>query len=219
MKRAMSSKARKRPRPATPSKHPDAINSILLEQNRTLVNDYINHLDRIMTESYLRVARAWFKDFVRRNETPEQRAQYQSLHTDDVEWYDHAFKIHRIGVLATMDVRDSWNHCHDPLEAEIRSIAAIDEKGGKGHAAVIEVVWKGKMANDLLRTMGSGEVAVKASGKEFETHLCCIMRFDERSRIKRIDEYYTRNWDEGTAEEQYRILKVVGSSKQDMVKS
>jgi len=70
---------------------------------------------------------------------------------------------------------------------------------------VVEQVWYGKCVNDIVRA--DGQVAVKASGKEFVCHVCFVMAIDEEGKITRIDEYYNRRWDEGVAEEEYMVMR------------
>ena len=52
-----------------------------------------------------------------------------------------------------------------------------------------------------------GEVAVKASGKEFVCHVCMLIEIGEDGLIERIDEYYSRRWDEGVEEGRYAVLR------------
>ena len=50
-------------------------------------------------------------------------------------------------------------------------------------------------------------MAVKASGKDFECHVCMVLEIDDDGRIRRIDEYYNKQWDDGVAEQDYTVLK------------
>lgn len=70
---------------------------------------------------------------------------------------------------------------------------------------MLEQVWHGKCANDIVRP--DGEVAVKASGKEFVCHVCMVMEIGEDGKIGRIDEYYNRRWDDAIAEAEYAVMK------------
>lgn len=63
----------------------------------------------------------------------------------------------------------------------------------------------GKCSNDIVRP--DGQVAVKASGKHFRCHVCMVMEIDEQGKVKRIDEYYNKRWDDGVREEEYAVLK------------
>ncbi len=72
----------------------------------------------------------------------------------------------------------------------------------------MEQVWVGRQANDIVRP--NGDIAVKASGKDFECHVCMIIAVDDGGRITRIDEYYNKKWDDGIREEKYFVLKGAG---------
>lgn len=65
-------------------------------------------------------------------------------------------------------------------------------------------MWVGKCSNDIVRP--DGQVAVKASGNDFKCHVCMIMEIDENGKIKRIDEYYNKLWDQGIQEDKYAVL-------------
>jgi len=67
------------------------------------------------------------------------------------------------------------------------------------------MIWIGRCANDIVRP--SGEVAVKASGKDYVCHVCMIAEIDEQGRITKMDEYYNRRWDDGIQQEKYAVLK------------
>lgn len=58
-----------------------------------------------------------------------------------------------------------------------------------------------------------GQVAVKASGKDFRCHVCMVMEINTEGKIKRIDEYYNKQWDDGVREGEYNVLK--GASLKD----
>lgn len=42
-----------------------------------------------------------------------------SYHTD-VEWYDHAFLMHRVGHNAVLGLYKAFNHCSQPFDVEIK---------------------------------------------------------------------------------------------------
>jgi hypothetical protein len=65
-------------------------------------------------------------------------------------------------------------------------------------------VWIGRCSNDIVRP--DGQVAVKASGKDFKCHVCMIIEIDDNGQITRIDEYYNKKWDEGIREDRYAVL-------------
>lgn len=48
---------------------------------------------------------------------------------------------------------------------------------------------------------------MEASGKNFECHVCMVMKIDADGLIEKIDEYYNKRWDDGIAEEKYAVMK------------
>lgn len=70
---------------------------------------------------------------------------------------------------------------------------------------MVEQIWIGRCANDIVRP--DGQVAVKASGKDFKCHIGFVVDIDESGRIKRIDEYYNKRWDDGIPEQDYVVMK------------
>lgn len=74
--------------------------------------------------------------------------------------------------------------------------------------ATAEIVWFGKTTNDIVRP--DGEVAVKATGKNYVCHVCMLFKVNDNNEITRIDEYYNKQWDDGIAESNYHVMK--GSS-------
>ena len=62
------------------------------------------------------------------------------------------------------------------------------------------------MTHDIVRP--DGGIAVKASGKDFVTHVCMPIQINEQGLTTRIDEYYNKSWDDGIAAEEYLIMKV-----------
>lgn len=73
---------------------------------------------------------------------------------------------------------------------------------------MLEQLWVGRCANDIVRP--DGTVAVKASGKDFQCHVCMILKISQDGLIERIDEYYNRRWDDGVPENEYVPMR--GSS-------
>lgn len=63
----------------------------------------------------------------------------------------------------------------------------------------------GCQKNDIVRP--DGQVAVVASGKDFECHVCMVLSIDSSGLIVQIDEYYNKRWDEGVAEEKHAVMK------------
>lgn len=70
---------------------------------------------------------------------------------------------------------------------------------------ILEQTWIGRLSNDIVRP--DGQVAVKATGKEFETHVCMVMTVEDDGRIRTIHEYYNRAWDDGKHESKYAVMR------------
>ena len=118
---------------------------------------------------------------------------------------DHAFLIQRVGHTAVSSLQKGFTHANTPFHCAIKSL--IPTTSG----CVLEGVWHGKLANDIIRP--DGQIAVKASGKEFVTHVCLILEIDAEGKVRRIDEYVRKDWDEGLGEEEYVVMR--GASVKD----
>jgi hypothetical protein len=70
--------------------------------------------------------------------------------------------------------------------------------------ATLALIGTARCANDIVRP--SGEVAVKASGKDYVCHVCLVAETNEQGRITKMDEYYNRRWDVGIPQETYTFL-------------
>ena len=53
--------------------------------------------------------------------------------------------------------------------------------------ASVENVWHGTMKHDIVRP--NGEIAVKASGRSFDTHVNMVSEMSEEGLITRINEF------------------------------
>lgn len=60
------------------------------------------------------------------------------------------------------------------------------------------------MTNDIVRP--SGDVAIKATGKDFVTHTCVLLEINEQGKIARLDEFYNKHWDDGKPEQEYAVI-------------
>ncbi|KIW54463.1 hypothetical protein PV05_06819 [Exophiala xenobiotica] len=136
-------------------------------------------------------------DFSKPQSTDEDVQSFLSVYHPDIHWSDHAFLVTRVGHEAVLGLYRAWNHCNQPFRTE----AIIPTASG----AILELIWIGRCANDIVRP--SGEVAVKASGKDYVCHVCLIAEIDEQGRITKMDEYYNRRWDDGIPQEKYAVLK------------
>ncbi|KAK3707450.1 hypothetical protein LTR37_012092 [Vermiconidia calcicola] len=143
---------------------------------------------------------------------PQTTEEFLSRFATDVAWYDHAFLVRRVGHEAVTGLRKAFLHCNQPFETEIKSIASTQPG-----VVVAELIWHGRAVNDIVRP--DGEVAVKATGKAFECHICMLIRVNEAGKIYRLDEYYNKQWDNGIAEEKYLIMKGQSIQKQPSVQT
>ena len=150
----------------------------------------------------------------------DNKEAWKALHSRAVDYYDHAFMIHRAGIDATIGVRDVWIQAHEQLEVKVQvcrlfdhSHASLTSRLSQNIAKVencdlviAKLVWSGRFAKDLHALPG-GPVAVKATGKTFVTPISTVFMFDVDGKITRIDEFYTKNWWDGVEEEAYRIVR------------
>lgn len=132
-------------------------------------------------------------------DSDEANSAFLSSYSPTIYWYDHAFLIQRVGHSAVLGLHAAFNHCNQPFRAEVKFILPTIT------GAVVEQVWHGRCANDVVRP--DGQVAVKASGKDFVCHVCMVVEIGEDGKINRIDEYYNRRWDDGVAEREYAVMK------------
>jgi hypothetical protein len=75
----------------------------------------------------------------------------------------------------------------------------------------VEQVWIGRCTNDIVRP--SGEVVVKAHGKDFKCHVCMVVDINSEGKITSINEYYTKIWEDGIHKDDYTVMK--GASMRD----
>ncbi|RVX70668.1 hypothetical protein B0A52_05318 [Exophiala mesophila] len=125
--------------------------------------------------------------------------EFTSIFHPDIEWYDHAFLIRRVGHTAIAGLHKGFTWCNDPFKVKFKSITPT------ATGAILEQVWIGNLSRDLVRP--NGDVAIKATGKDYKCHVCMPIQVDEQGLITRIDEYYNKHWDDGIPEEDYLIMK------------
>ena len=154
----------------------------------------------------------------------EDLSRYLSRFSEDIHWYDHAFRICRVGRTAISGLRTAWLLCNQPFDAKIKvdhvplpssELHKADRNPKSIEAtsdgAIAEVVWHGRTTNDIIRP--DGQIAVKATGKDFVCHVCMLFKINGDNEITRIDEYYNKQWDDGIDENQYHVMK--GQSLQE----
>ncbi|KAK5049098.1 hypothetical protein LTR84_005521 [Exophiala bonariae] len=125
--------------------------------------------------------------------------EFTSIYSPDIEWADHAFLIRRVGHEAVIGLQRGFTWCNQPFKAEIKTIIPT------ATGAIFEQVWVGRHANDLVRP--NGDVAVKATGKDFECHVLMVLQIDGGGIITRIDEFYNKHWEDGIREQDYLVMK------------
>lgn len=69
---------------------------------------------------------------------------------------------------------------------------------------MLEQVWHGRQTNDIVRA--DGTLALKASGRDFDCHVCMVIDIDDSLRITTIHEYYNKNWDQGISQDKYKVM-------------
>lgn len=126
-------------------------------------------------------------------------AEFFSDYHQNVEWYDHAFQVHRIGIGAANALRCSWLGCNRPLVVEAKNIHFTS------NGVLFEQTSTGTFSHDLVRP--DGDFLQKASGKDFCFRGIIKLTVNAEGLIIRVDEWYTRNWDESKDEHTYRILQ------------
>ena len=55
---------------------------------------------------------------------------------------------------------------------------------------------------------------MKAHGKDFVCHVCMVMEIDGEGKIREIDEYYNRVWEDGIPREEYLVLRGSGMKEE-----
>ena len=50
---------------------------------------------------------------------------FVSILHPDVDWYDHAFLMHRIGHSAIVGLHRSFTHCNQPFDAQVKASAKL----------------------------------------------------------------------------------------------
>ena len=166
------------------------------------------------------VVKAYIDGFLKPLVNEADIDEFLSVYHPDVKWSDHAFLVTRVGHDAVLGLQKSFRHCNDPFDVKIKVCITLECQQVVADAnrwqsiipiatgAVLEQVWLGRSSNDIIRP--DGQVAVKASGKDFVCHCCALIDIDTDGKITKIDEYYTKRWDDGTPQSEYKEIR--GSS-------
>jgi hypothetical protein len=66
------------------------------------------------------VLRDFVDTFSKPLDTPAALEKFLATYRPDVEWFDHAFLMRRIGHNAMVGLHKSFNHCNQPFRSEIK---------------------------------------------------------------------------------------------------
>ena len=67
-----------------------------------------------------RTATEWYKNFEGPFDNKFTQETFKSTYHPNVEWYDHAFHIRRVGQEAVLGLRTAWLHCNQPFRSELK---------------------------------------------------------------------------------------------------
>lgn len=67
------------------------------------------------------------------------------------------------------------------------------------------MTWTGRTTNDIIRP--DGQVAVKATGKDFVCHVMFLLDINDQGKIMKIGEFYNKQWDDNRSEADYSIIR------------
>jgi hypothetical protein len=146
-------------------------------------------------------------------------ADFQTVFSDSIEWYDHGFMVRRVGVPAVRGLQRDFLYVNQPFHAEIKvhlhpfhrhflsatPIADVPKSIiPTVEGAVLEQVWHGKLIHDVVQP--DGQLSMKATNKTFATTVGMVLKIDEDGKILRIDEY-DRKWEDGIPESEYVVME------------
>ena len=67
-----------------------------------------------------RVVESLLADFVKPLGDGISKNDFLAIYHPQIEWYDHAFHVHRIGHEAVLGLKVAWCHCNQPFRSELR---------------------------------------------------------------------------------------------------
>lgn len=73
----------------------------------------------------------------------------------------------------------------------------------------MQQLWIGHSKNDIVRP--DGQVVVKATHRDFKSHVSFFIKVSDEGKITQIDEYDYRHWGEGIPKEEYTRIGAVSS--------
>ncbi len=119
-------------------------------------------------------------------------ADFLKIYSEDVDWFDHAFLIHRKGHVGLEMLRERWLTTNQPYTVTVTDIHPT------ANGTIMEASAEGVFAEDLYTQ--------KATGKPFTYAMCIRMQFSSSTGlIERVDEYYTRAWDTSVPISKYKV--------------
>ncbi|KAK5166049.1 uncharacterized protein LTR77_008310 [Saxophila tyrrhenica] len=119
-------------------------------------------------------------------------ADFLKIYSKDVDWFDHAFLIHRKGHVGVEMLRERWLTTNQPYSVTVTDVHPTT------NGAIMEGFAEGVFAKALY--------SIQPTGKAFTYALMIRLQFDERTGlIQRVDEYYTRNWDSSVPTARYKV--------------
>jgi len=119
-------------------------------------------------------------------------SDFLSIYSPAVEWFDHAFMIHRKGHIGIEMLRERWLTANQPYVCTMTAVHPVST------GIVVELVARGTFAKDLY--------TMKANGKSFAYHACLVMDINpETGLIEKVQEYYTKPWYDSVDIDGYRV--------------
>ena len=143
------------------------------------------------TEHFLRATEQMSKDWSKPL-AELSHADFLKIYSKDVDWFDHAFLIHRKGHVGLEMLRERWLTTNQPYNVTVTDIHPTS------NGAILEAFAEGVFARDLY--------TIKATGKPFTYAMCIRLQFSaETGLVERVDEYYTRAWGTSVPVSKYKL--------------
>ena len=70
------------------------------------------------------VVTKWYKDFEQPIGKGITREDFVSSYHPEVQWFDHAFHVCRVGHDAVVGLSRAWLHCNQPFHADLKVTGA-----------------------------------------------------------------------------------------------
>ncbi len=119
-------------------------------------------------------------------------SDFLAIYSPNVEWFDHAFMVHRIGHTGIEMLRERWLTANQPYVCTLTALHLTST------GVVVEMIARGTFAKDLY--------SLKANGKSFAYRACLVMDISsETGLIEKVQEYYTKPWYDSVDIDCYRV--------------